>query len=116
MELTDQAWQKALGLAGSNAELIGMIGHQYQGQHQPEKAIACFTKALVAEPRGINSRISLAVLLEKGHRLEEARAAVDECLAIDLKDDQARYFAAVVDRREDKLESAAARLPDLIKS
>jgi tetratricopeptide (TPR) repeat protein len=116
MDLADRAWQKALGLAGNNAELIGMIGHQYQGQRQPEKAIACFTKALVADPRGINPRISLAVLLEKGHRLEEARAAVDQCLAIDSKDDQARYFSAVLDRRENKLESAEARLHDLIRS
>src|ERR1051325_4134044 len=116
VDVADRAWQKALGLAGSNAELIGMIGHQYQGMRKPEKASACFARAAAADPRGINPRISLAVLLEKGHRLEEARAAVDECLAIDSKDDQARYFSAVLDRRENKLESAETRLRDLIKS
>ena len=116
VDLADQLWQKALGLAGNNAELIGMIGHQYQGMRRPEKAGACFARAAGADPRGINPRISLAVLLEKRHRLDEARAAVNECLAIDSNDDQARYFSAVLDRREGKVESAETRLRDLIKS
>jgi Flp pilus assembly protein TadD len=41
VELADQAWQKALGLARGNAELIGMIGmigHQYQGMPQTRAA------------------------------------------------------------------------------
>ena len=116
VELADRAWQKALGLAGNNADLIGMIGHQYQGMRKPEEAGACFARAAAADPRGINPRISLAVLLEKSHRLEEARASVNECLAIDSNDDQARYFSAVLDRREGKLESAETRLRDLITS
>jgi Flp pilus assembly protein TadD len=116
VDVADRAWQKALCLAGNDAELIGMIGHQYQGMRKPEKASACFARAAAADPRGINPRISLAVLLEKNHRLEEARTAVTECLAIDASDDQARYFSAVIDRREGKLESAETRLRDLIKS
>ncbi len=116
LELADEAWQKALGLAGGNADLIGMIGHQYQGVRKPEKAGECFARAAAAAPQAINPRISLAVLLEKSHQLEKARAAVDECLAIDSKDDQARYFSAVLDRRENKLESAETRLRDLIRS
>ena len=116
VELADHAWQKALGLAPGNAELVGIIGHQYQGMRRPEEASACFAQAAAADPRGINPRISLAVLFEKSHRLEEARAAVDECLGIDPKDDQARYFSAVLDRRENKLEAAERRLRDLIAS
>jgi tetratricopeptide (TPR) repeat protein len=116
VELADQAWQKALGLARGNAELIGMIGHQYQGMRRPEQASACFAQAAAADPRGINPRISLAVLYEKTHRLEAARAAVDECLDIDPKDDQARYFSALLDRRENKLQAAESRLRDLIAS
>jgi tetratricopeptide (TPR) repeat protein len=116
IELADRAWQKALGLAPANAELIGMIGHQYQGMRRPEKAGVCFARAAAADPRGINPRISLAVLFEKNHRLKEARAAVDECLDIDPKDDQALYFLAVLDRREDKLEAAESRLRDLLAS
>ena len=116
VDVADQAWQKALVLAPRNAELIGMIGHQYQGTRQTEKALACFAQAAAADPRGINPRISRAVLCEKIHRLDEARVAVDECLHIDPKDDQARYFTALLDRRENKLEAAESRLRDLIAS
>jgi hypothetical protein len=56
------------------------------------------------------------VLLEKNHRLEEARAAVQECLVIDPQDDQARYFSAVLDRREGHLQEAECGLRDLIAS
>ena len=114
--LADQAWQKALDLAPRNAELIGLIGHQYQGLRNAERARACFVRAAAAEPRAVNPRISLAVLLEQQHRLEEARAAVDQCLAIDSRDDQARYFSALLDRRENRLEASERKLRDLIAS
>ena len=48
--------------------------------------------------------------------MEEARAAVAETLAIDPQDDQGRYFAAVLDRREGKMEEAERGLRDLIAS
>jgi len=114
--LADGAWQKALQLAPRNADLLGMIGHQYQAMRKPEKARACFVQAAAADPRGINPRISLAVLLEKSHALDEARVAVEESLAIDPCDDQARYFLALLDRRENKLVEAERRLRDLITS
>ena len=41
---------------------------------------------------------------------------VEECLSIDPGDDQGRYFSAVIDRREGKLEDAERRLRDLIAS
>jgi tetratricopeptide (TPR) repeat protein len=116
MDLADRAWTKAIELEPRNAELIGMVGHQYEASRHPEKARACFVRAAAAEPRGINSRISLAVLLEKANCLDQARAAVAECLAIDPKDDQARYFSALLDRREGKMQEAESQLRDLIAS
>lgn len=116
LDLADRAWHQALKLAPHNAELIGLIGHQYQGSRQPDRARDCFARAAAADPRGINSRISLAVLLEQQHHLNEARTAVEECLAIDPRDDQARYFSAVLDRRENKVEAAEDRLRNLIAS
>lgn len=112
----ERAWSKAIELDPHNAELVGMIGHQYQALRQSDKACACFARAAAADPRGINPRISLAVILEKTHRLDQARAAVEECLAIDPHDDQARYFSALLDRREGRLEQAETRLRDLIAS
>ncbi|HTH46138.1 MAG TPA: sulfotransferase [Candidatus Limnocylindria bacterium] len=114
--LADRAWSQAVESAPRNAELIGLIGHQYQGLRQPDRARACFARAAAAEPRGINPRISLAVLQEKNHLLAEARETVAQCLAIDTRDDQARYFQAVLDRRENLLDLAEQRLRDLIAS
>src|SRR3984957_4182811 len=115
-EVADRAWRRAVVLAQNNAELVGMVGHQFEAMRRPDKARAFFLQAAAADARGINSRISLAVLAEKNHRLEEARAAIRECLAIDPRDDQARYFDAVLDRREGKNEEAERRLRDLIAS
>lgn len=112
----DRAWRKAIELEPANAELLGIIGHQYQAMRRTERARECFTKAAAADPRAINPRISLAVLLEKTHRLAEARNAVEECLAIDPKDDQARYLSAALDRREGRLEATERALRDLIAS
>src|SRR5207237_274 len=54
MELANRAWRRALELAPGNAELIAMIGHQYQAMREPENARAFFSKAAAADPRGIN--------------------------------------------------------------
>jgi tetratricopeptide (TPR) repeat protein len=116
LELADRAWSKAAEIEPRNADLIGLIGHQYVGLRRPDKARLFFVQAASADPRGINPRISLAVLLEKNHFLGEARAAVQECLAIDAKDDQARYFSALLDRREGHITEAECGLRDLIAS
>ncbi len=115
-EQAEAAWRKALELEPRNAELAGLIGHQYQGLRRPAEARACFARAAAADRRGINPRISLAVLLEQNHQLQSAREAVAECLAIDPRDDQARYFAAVLDRRENLIEAAERRLRELLAS
>jgi tetratricopeptide (TPR) repeat protein len=115
-ELARRAWSKAIEIEPRNAELVGMVGHQYEAMRRPEEARACYLQAAAADPRGINPRISLAVLLERNHRLQEARAAVNECLAIDARDDQARYFTAVLNRREGQWEEAERGLRDLIAS
>lgn len=115
-ELADRAWRKALELDPHNAELIGLIGHQYLGLRKPEEARECFARAAASDPKSINSRISLAVLLDRQHRLAEARATVEECLAINPRDDQARYFSAVLDRRENHFDLAEQTLRDLIAS
>jgi tetratricopeptide (TPR) repeat protein len=90
LDVTTVAWDKALDLDPRNTELAGIIGHQYQSLRLSAKAREAFIRAAAADPRGINPRISLAVLLEKMNLLAEARAAVEECLAIASNDDQGR--------------------------
>src|SRR6266566_6173269 len=71
VNLADRAWRKALELTPGNAEMVSMIGHQYQGLRLPERARACFAQAAATDPSAINPRISLAVLLEQQHQLNE---------------------------------------------
>lgn len=115
-KLADEAWTRACALEPGNSELVGLIGHQYQSLRLPAKAMKCFAQAAAVDPRGINPRISLAVLHEKTHQLEESRAVVEDCLRIDPRDEQARYFTAVLDRREGRLETAETGLRDLLTS
>ncbi len=114
--LADWAWGKALELEPGSSENLLQIGHQYKGLRQPEKARAWYEKASAADPRSINPRMALAILAEQNHCLAEAREVIASCLAIDSQDDQARYYAAFLDRREGKLEDAERRLRDLIAS
>jgi tetratricopeptide (TPR) repeat protein len=115
-EAATGAWERAIALEPRNAELILQVGHQYQAARQPEQARACFARAAAADSQAINPRISLAGLLEKQHCLREARAVVEECLAINPHDEQAHYVSALLDRRENQLELAERRLRELIQS
>jgi Flp pilus assembly protein TadD len=116
LDLADRSWHKALELEPNNGELMLQIGHRYQALRQTAKARALFERSAAADPRGINPRMALAILLEQNHRFAEAREAIASCLAIDPRDDQARYFAALLDRRENKFEQAERGLRDLIAS
>lgn len=115
-DLADRAWTKARKLGSHREDILTLIGHQYAALRQPDKAQACLRQAASASPGAINPRISLAVMLEKQHRLAESRAAVQQCLAIDSSDEQARYFLAVLDRRDGLVDAAESQLRDLIAS
>jgi tetratricopeptide (TPR) repeat protein len=115
-DLADRAWRTAVQLEPANGKLLLQIGHQYQGLRQADKARAHFERAAAADPRAVDPRMALAILMEQNHRFAEAREAIEDCLRIDPRDDQARYFAAVLDRRENNIESAERRLRDLIAS
>jgi tetratricopeptide (TPR) repeat protein len=115
-DLADRAWQKACDLKPGDTDFVVGIGHRYSGLRQPEKAKAWFEKAAAANPKSVNPPLALAIWMERHHRLTDAREYVNQCLAIDAKDEQAIYFAAVLDRRENKLGAAETRLRDLIAS
>lgn len=116
LDLAARAFTKAVELEPHNAASMVQIGHQFQNFRRPEIARSWFEKAAAADLRGINPRMALAILFEQTHRFAESREAIQSCLAIDPRDDQARYFEALLDRRENKIESAERRLRDLIGS
>ncbi len=112
--LADRAYQTAINLEPHHRDRLLGVGHGYAMMRRPEKALACFNAAGQADPQSINPRISRAVLFEKQHHLVESRTAVNECLALHPQDEQARFFSAVLDRREGQLESAERTLRDLL--
>lgn len=114
--LADQAWNTAVQLEPWNGNLMLQVGHQYQSMRHPEAARDWFEKAIAVDPKSINPHMALAQLYEQTHRFAESRAEVAGCLTIDPRDDQARYYEAFLDRRENKLEDAERRLRDLIAS
>lgn len=116
LELAEQAWGKVVELEPRNSQLMLQIGHQYQNLRQPGKARAWFEKASAVTPEDINPRMALAISHEQNHSFAEARAITEECLKVNPRDDQARYFMGLLDRRENKIEDAERRLRDLIAS
>jgi tetratricopeptide (TPR) repeat protein len=114
LALVDRAWSKAVELEPNDSEFLVKIGRHYQDLHLMEKARGLFERAAAADPRGLNPRIALAKLLEKNHQIPQAREVVGACLAMDARDEQARYVAALLDRRENKLEAAERGLRDLM--
>lgn len=116
MDLAEQAWANVEKLHGNRCEILQMLGLQYLDAKFEKKAAQCFEKISAINPRHINARISLALLYEKTHRVDEAREAVERCLKIDPNDDQARYLDAFLNVRSNQLSKAESQLRDLISS
>ncbi|WP_081886345.1 tetratricopeptide repeat-containing sulfotransferase family protein [Haloferula sp. BvORR071] len=111
----NQAYSRARELAGDNAALLSLLGQQYQTLRQADDARRCYEQAAGVAPRSIDSRINLAVWLEKERRVEEAWDQTQAALEIDPRDDQARYFQAFLLHRRHQNEEAAEELRNLIK-
>lgn len=109
------AYRHALELAPNNAALLGMVGHQYLGLRQLDNARTSFERAVAADPDSVDARINLAVWFEKERRLQEAWKNVEACLAKHPRDDQARYFRALLLHRRKLNAEAETALRDLIK-
>jgi len=113
--LANQAYRRVLDLAPTNANLLVMVGRQYQGLRQLDDARAAFERAVAADPASVDARISLAVWFEKERRLDESWECVESCLAKHPRDDQARYFRAFLLQRKGRNAEAETALRDLIK-
>src|SRR5690242_9451511 len=108
--LANQAYRRALELAPNNSNLLGMIGHQYQGLRQLDDARACYERAVAVTPESVDARINLAVWFERERRLDEAWECVTGCLAKHPQDDQARYFQALLLHRKKRNTEAETAL------
>jgi Tfp pilus assembly protein PilF len=114
-KLANQAYRRAAELAPNNANLLGMLARQYQGLRQLDDARACLERAVAAAPDAVDGLINMAVWFERERRLDEAWECVETCLAKHPRDDQARYFRALLLHRKKKDTEAETALRDLIK-
>ncbi len=116
LDLLDYASRKASELEPDNSDLLLQIGHVYNSLRLPQKAKTLFERAAELAPRSVNPRMALAIYLERNHRIAEARDAIASCFTIDGRDEQARYFSALLDWREHRIDEAERGLCDLIAS
>ena len=58
--LANHAYKRVLELSPNNANLLVMVGRQYQGLRQLDQARAAFERAVAADPASVDARISLA--------------------------------------------------------
>ena len=110
------SYERALELAPRNARLLLLIGQQYQGLRQLDRARSCFERAAAADPTLMDARISLALWFEKERRLSDAWDCVQTSLAQKPDDDQARYLHAFLLWRMERYGEAESALRKLISS
>jgi tetratricopeptide (TPR) repeat protein len=114
--LADQAFQRAMELAPTDAALLVFIGTQYSQFRRMDQALACLKRAVALDPSAANARLTLASWLERNRRLDEAWECVETRLAQHPKDGQALYLKAFLLHRKGLNGEAETALRDLLKS
>ncbi len=80
--LAGQAFQHATELAPNNVGMLVFISQQYSNVlRRMDRSVDCLERAVAADPSSVVASCSLALKLERNHRLEEALQWVDDGLA-----------------------------------
>jgi len=114
--LANEALARAEEMAVQDAAVLVALGQQHHRMRQPERARACFERAVKADPSSIHARLSWAAWLERERRLEEAWEQTERCLALHPGDSAALYYRAFLHHRQDRNGEAETALRDLLKS
>ena len=112
--LADQLWGKFRRLESRNARAHTWLGLQYGDLGLHAKSRECFREATALEPGSLEMQVNLAVMLTRAGGPDEARAAIDRCLSLNPRSEQARFLEAQLDRRENRLAEAEQRLRGLL--
>jgi tetratricopeptide (TPR) repeat protein len=113
-DLADRLWRRVLEGRQAPAATLARLAVEYGEIGLYAKARALCIEAASLEPRNVELQLSLASFLARTGGVAEARDAVNKTLALDAGNEAARYLAAHLDRRENKLEAAEQGLRDLL--
>ncbi len=115
-DLAEQIWENLLSGEPKTAELLSQLAGEYGKIWLFSKARALSFEAASLEPGNLNVQLNLASFLSRTNSVEEARAAVNKCLELDSRSEQARYLSAHLHRRENKFADAETQFRDLLAS
>jgi tetratricopeptide (TPR) repeat protein len=112
--LAGRLWESALRREPDNAALLTRLSQEYGKISLFAKARDLCARAAALLPEQLTAQLSLASFLARTGAVAEARAAVNKCLALDPRSEQARFLSAQLDRRESKLPEAEGQFRELI--
>lgn len=115
-DLAEQVWDKVRESEPKTSDSLVQWAMEYGNMWLFSKARELSYEAAKLEPNNLGAQINLASFLSRTNSVEEARAAVDRCLALDSKSESARYLSAHLLRRENRLEEAEQQFRDLLAS
>lgn len=114
-EMADRLWKKVLDDAGyCSSAVLARLAVEYGEIGLYAKARTLCVQAASMEPDNLPMQLSLASFLARTGGVGEAREAVNRTLSLDPRSEPARYLAAHLDRRENKLVQAEQQLRDLL--
>jgi Flp pilus assembly protein TadD len=115
-DLAGQIWEKILSAEPKSAAVLLRIAGEYAKIWQFAKARALSQQAAELEPGNFSVQLNLASLLSRSGGAAEARVAIDRCLGLDPRHEQARCLSAHLNVRENKLNEAEQQFRDLLGS
>ena len=104
---------RLMELGGRNAKILHLAGQSYRMLFRPEKAIECFQRAVALDPSIADAHLELAVQYERRHRLDDALASIERCLAAHPDYSEAKLMQARLLRRKGDQSAADAVLRSL---
>ena len=113
--LAAEALDRAHHLATADASFQVLLGQQFHRLRRPERARACFERAVQADPSSVQARLTLAAWYERERRMEEAFRTVEECLITHAGDPQARCVKALLLHRLKRHTEAEGLLRELVR-
>jgi tetratricopeptide (TPR) repeat protein len=108
------ALEHAAETAGTDVNLLVLIGQEYFRLRRFDSARETFKCAVAADPNSVHALLSLAAWWERERRLADAQECVDVCLARHPENPQALYYRAFLLHRQGNNEAAAAALRGLL--